>query len=279
MIGNALSFFKRLFTRKSEAKYADCVLRDERGRFCLLQRSYQSDFEPGKWCLPGGHIDEGEDSLTAAHRELEEETGYKDVRLNYIGSVKHEDKSVSDYYEGFVWSHQLTVLDNDEHYRIEWIKPEDLDNYELMLDTKEILQTIPLSPLAGIPSPLIIGEDLYTLWQLNSHSFNEDRITTDLFYKHNNLYKSAAAFELLCRAFDNDDITLKQFEKILSFKKTNEFRVVLQKAAKTDNDLLEKIIDSTIEKANREVERNLCAEEIDAKIEQNETTNAYEKWL
>jgi len=39
--------------------------------------------EPGKWCLPGGHIELGEDWATAMRRELVEETGLvaEDYRL------------------------------------------------------------------------------------------------------------------------------------------------------------------------------------------------------
>ncbi|MCM2972556.1 nucleotide triphosphate diphosphatase NUDT15 [Larsenimonas suaedae] len=33
--------------------------------------------EPSCWCLPGGHVDPGEDFETAARRELHEETGIR----------------------------------------------------------------------------------------------------------------------------------------------------------------------------------------------------------
>lgn len=38
----------------------------------------------GEWWIPKGHIEEGEDQVTAAFREIEEETGVKKEQLKYI---------------------------------------------------------------------------------------------------------------------------------------------------------------------------------------------------
>lgn len=45
-----------------------------------MKRAVQQD-EPGSWQMPQGGIDEGEDPLPAALRELEEETGISDVEV------------------------------------------------------------------------------------------------------------------------------------------------------------------------------------------------------
>jgi ADP-ribose pyrophosphatase YjhB (NUDIX family) len=52
----------------------------------LLGRRAESSYAPGKWCLPGGFIEFDEDFLTAAIREVKEETGY-DVEITSILSV------------------------------------------------------------------------------------------------------------------------------------------------------------------------------------------------
>ncbi len=45
------------------------------GRFLLIQRSPSSRFDPGRWELPGGKIDHGEDLVEAVKREVREEVG------------------------------------------------------------------------------------------------------------------------------------------------------------------------------------------------------------
>ena len=52
----------------------------------LLGRRAESSYAPGKWCFPGGFIEFDEDFLTAAIREVKEETGF-DVEITSILSV------------------------------------------------------------------------------------------------------------------------------------------------------------------------------------------------
>ncbi len=52
------------------------------GRIVLIQRS-----DSGKWGLPGGMIDWGEDIPNAACRELEEETGLKLIKIKRLRGV------------------------------------------------------------------------------------------------------------------------------------------------------------------------------------------------
>ena len=57
------------------------------GRIVLIQRS-----DSGKWGLPGGMIDWGEDIPNAASRELEEETGLKLIEIRRLRGVYSDPK-------------------------------------------------------------------------------------------------------------------------------------------------------------------------------------------
>lgn len=54
-------------------------------RQILLTRRSPSIREPGKWCLPGGHLDGGESWQTAVRRELNEEIGITVLAEKLVG--------------------------------------------------------------------------------------------------------------------------------------------------------------------------------------------------
>ncbi len=56
-------------------RIAGVLLVDAAGRLLLQLRDGNTRIDPHRWCLPGGHVDPGEQPLDAAHRELLEETG------------------------------------------------------------------------------------------------------------------------------------------------------------------------------------------------------------
>ncbi len=57
------------------------------GRIVLVQRR-----DNGKWSLPGGMVDWGEDIPTTVRRELEEETGLELVKINRLVGVYSDPK-------------------------------------------------------------------------------------------------------------------------------------------------------------------------------------------
>ena len=69
---------------KKTKKTAAIAVRDG-NKVLLLRRGASAPWMPGKWNLPGGHIDSGETGIEAAVRELREETNMivhpEDIRL------------------------------------------------------------------------------------------------------------------------------------------------------------------------------------------------------
>ncbi len=58
-----------------DPKVVACSIVEMDGRIVLLKRAI--DPQKGKWVLPGGYVDRGEEVKAAAHRETEEECGLK----------------------------------------------------------------------------------------------------------------------------------------------------------------------------------------------------------
>ena len=88
------------------------------------------------WQMPQGGVDEGEDSLAAAYRELEEETSIKNVKLiqEIDGTMTYE---LPDRLLGIIWKGKykgqkqkwflMKYLGNDSEININTKKPEFLD--------------------------------------------------------------------------------------------------------------------------------------------------------
>lgn len=56
---------------------AKALVLNEANELLLIRRGQGAPRRPGEWDLPGGFVDEGEDPLRAALREVHEETGIK----------------------------------------------------------------------------------------------------------------------------------------------------------------------------------------------------------
>ncbi|HEY3004034.1 MAG TPA: NUDIX domain-containing protein [Kribbellaceae bacterium] len=69
----------------------DCVgalVYDGRRRLLLVQRGHEPD--AGRWSLPGGRVEPGEDDSTALSREVAEETGLAVTVGELVGQVERD---------------------------------------------------------------------------------------------------------------------------------------------------------------------------------------------
>lgn len=124
------------------------------------------------WCIPGGHVDEGEDFRTAAQRELFEETGIDvpEDTLMEVGVAKTKNAEIH-YFMGHVddESPAFVVVDGEEEIGSMWINPAtELDDYDFIFDMKDNIKKI--LGLEVKPSPV----------EIVMKAFQEKKVTEDV---------------------------------------------------------------------------------------------------
>lgn len=96
---------------------------------------------PGRYCLPGGHVEPDEDSQYAAVRELSEETGIS-YPVDELTSITIQ---YSSDYSKLVWIAKTDlpkVLLNYEHDDYRWVNYVDSYNFELVPRLKRTIQSL-----------------------------------------------------------------------------------------------------------------------------------------
>lgn len=131
--------------KTGKVRYAD-VLLFRGSKLLILQRAGDQGNHTDEWCIPGGHVDAGEDFRTAAQRELLEETGIdipEDI-LTEVAVATGKDFEIH-YFVGHVSEETpaFVVVDSEEEIGSAWIEPgTELDDYEFIFDMKDNLKKI-----------------------------------------------------------------------------------------------------------------------------------------
>lgn len=152
-------------------KYADILL--FRGnKLLILQRAGEHMNYTPDWCIPGGHVDEGEDFRTAAQRELFEETGIDvpEDTLMEVGVAKTKNAEIH-YFMGHVddESPAFVVVDGEEEIGSMWIDPAtELEDYDFIFDMKDNIKKI--LGLEVRPNPV----------EIVMKAFQEGKVTEDV---------------------------------------------------------------------------------------------------
>ncbi len=106
-------------------------------KLLMFKRSETKEKFPGFWSIPGGHIDEGEEPLASAIREVKEETGVtikpNEIKLKVVAFHHHLDRQ--EIYIAFSFYIELSeepkikpaVTEGEAHW-VEINKAKNLEN-------------------------------------------------------------------------------------------------------------------------------------------------------
>jgi 8-oxo-dGTP diphosphatase len=98
------------------------IIRDKEGRCLLLKRSMSSKGNPGKWDLPGGKVDVGENLEQGLLREVKEEAGLIISLQSVLGAAESATPTKRVAYlifEGCLESGQVCL--SEEHDDFTWV--------------------------------------------------------------------------------------------------------------------------------------------------------------
>lgn len=107
------------------------VLKDDKVLLGKRKNSYKS----GWYGVPGGRVEDGEDLMDCAKRELQEETGIKTNNLEYVGVVRDVQEGYSFIHFGFLFRANKEVVKITEPEKCsswEWFDPKQIPTKTLV---------------------------------------------------------------------------------------------------------------------------------------------------
>ena len=109
----------------------------------LIKGAKDKKIWPGLYNGIGGHLERGEDPLSAAHRELFEETGLKNIQL-FLRAIIFIDVEEHQGISMFVFlgiTNQKLLISSEEGI-IDWIKIDHIQNYPLVEDLYQLIPMV-----------------------------------------------------------------------------------------------------------------------------------------
>jgi 8-oxo-dGTP pyrophosphatase MutT (NUDIX family) len=133
-------------------RIAAIALVDSRGWLLLQERDEHAPVDPDKWSLVGGGIDDGEDDLTAARRELEEETGLTGIDLDRLGDFSFYCDGCAETHEVVVFTAPTDLTDADVECH---------EGRQIVFVDPATIHTLDWNRALAIALPLVIGSPSY----------------------------------------------------------------------------------------------------------------------
>lgn len=122
---------------------------DKDEKVLLIKRVKNDPYMPGKWELPGGKLDSGQDISNALEREVLEETGLVIIPTNKV-VYWHSEIISSGKYKGLPYIVLVGVAKpvggrvrlSEEHEEYAWLSREEFFDYDLVPQTRSALSVL-----------------------------------------------------------------------------------------------------------------------------------------
>lgn len=140
-------------------EFAAVILVDRRGWVLLQERDENPRIAPEKWSFCGGHLEPGEEPLSGAVRELEEETEVRlapeDLQLVAVQELRHPETGTDDRIHLYAAGVDLTDADIvcHEGRQIVFVDPAKAPDLDLSDSAR-----IGLTPFLGSPQHAALSE-------------------------------------------------------------------------------------------------------------------------
>jgi 8-oxo-dGTP diphosphatase len=107
------------------------IVTDDTGRLLLVKRGHEP--EAGRWSLPGGRVNPGENDPDALVREVHEETGLRVEPGRPVGAVERPAPggAVFDIHDYAASVSGGRLAPGDDAADVRWVHPRDLDRLSL----------------------------------------------------------------------------------------------------------------------------------------------------
>lgn len=121
-----------------------------KGKVLLLKRSETKKIDPGVYSGVGGKIEPHEDVYNALLREIEEETGIKNLKnIRLFSITQHPFPPTDSEWVNFYFTAEIdeqVLIENSSEGEFYWIDPKDVENLPMVTDLKIYIPTLAKNP-------------------------------------------------------------------------------------------------------------------------------------
>lgn len=142
LLNNGLDFYKENKKGKN-SDFTDAFIINEEGKLLFLLRNKQDDIGEGKYCLPGGHLEQSLSEERNVKKEIKEETGLDVLTCNSLTIKKiNNGKNKIYYFVCTIPRNSEVILNEKEHSNYKWMSLEDLqkaDDKDFIFDLRQYI--------------------------------------------------------------------------------------------------------------------------------------------